>query len=243
MAKIENGKLTLKIATYNLAGGNFDKDFSNIAKDIIDCGADIVGLQEVDMFADRSGNIDQLDMLAKKAGFEYKLFVKAINIRGGEYGTSIISKYPIVESKILPLKSFEGGPRKIEDRSIGITVIDVLGEKINFINTHLSFEFDDAIIYHFDQVAEILKDYDSYIITADYNTNNFSLFDKFHDSKIVNGSEKEIISFPWSETTGIGIDNIVMTSEWSWKDADLGPMNHSDHRMLYATLEKEICAK
>ena len=179
-------------------------------------------------------------MLAKKAGFEYKLFVKAINIRGGEYGTSIISKYPIVESKILPLKSFEGGPRKIEDRSIGITVIDVLGQKINFLNTHLSFEFSEAIIYHFDQVAEILKDYDSYIITADYNTNNFSLFDKFHDSKIVNGSEREIPSFPRSETEGIGIDNIVMTSEWSWKDADLGPMNHSDHRMLYATLEKEI---
>ena len=33
MAKTENGKLTLKIASYNLAGGNYDKDFSNIAKD------------------------------------------------------------------------------------------------------------------------------------------------------------------------------------------------------------------
>ena len=239
MAKIENGKLTLKIASYNLAGGNFDKDFSNIAKDIIDCGADIVGLQEVDMFADRSGNVDQLSILAEKAGFEYKLFVKAINIRGGEYGTASISKYPITSAKVLPLTSYEGGPRKIEDRSIGITEIDVLGEKINFLNTHLSFEFSEAIVYHFDQVAEILKDFDSYIITADYNTNNFSLFEKFHDSKIVNGSEKEIPSFPTSNG-GIGIDNIVMTKDFSWKDADLGPMNHSDHRMLYATLEKEI---
>lgn len=240
MAKIENGKLTLKIASYNIAGGNYDKELSAIAQDIIDCGADIVGIQEVDMFADRSGNIDMLDIIAKKAGFEYKLFVHAINIKGGEYGTSIISKYPIVESEIIPLKSFEGGPRKIEDRSVGRTVIDVLGQKVNFLNTHLSYEFSDAIIYHFDQVAEILEKYDSYIITADYNTNNFSLFEKFHDSKIVNGSEKEIFSFPWSETTGSGIDNIVMSSDWSWKDADLGPMNHSDHRMLYATLEKEI---
>jgi endonuclease/exonuclease/phosphatase family metal-dependent hydrolase len=235
MAKIENGKLTLKIASYNIAGGSYNKELSAIAKDIVDCGADIVGIQEVDMFADRSGNIDMLDIIAKKAGFEYKLFVHAINIRGGEYGTSIISKYPIVASEIIPLKSFEGGPRKIEDRSVGITVIDVLGQKVNFLNTHLSFEFDDAIIYHFDQVAEILEKYDSYIITADYNTNNFSLFDKFHDSKIVNGSEKEIFSFPSG-----GIDNIVMTDDWSWRDADLGPEGHSDHRMLYATLEKEI---
>ena len=239
MAKIENGKLTLKIASYNLAGGNFDKDFSNIAKDIIDCGADIVGLQEVDMLADRSGNIDQLAMLAEKAGFEYKLFVKAINIRGGEYGTAIISKYPIVSSKILPLKSYEGGPRKMEDRSIGITEIDVLGEKINFLNTHLSFEFSEAIVYHFDQVAEILENYSSYIITADYNTNNFTLFEKFHDSRTVNNAECEIPSFPTS-SGGIGIDNIVMTKDFSWRDADLGPVGHSDHRMLYATLEKVI---
>jgi hypothetical protein len=118
---------------------------------------------------------------------------------------------------------------------VGITVIDVLGQKINFLNTHLSFEFDDAIIYHFDQVAEILKKYDSYIITADYNTNNFSLFDKFHGHRIVNNSEKEIFSFPSG-----GIDNIVMTEDWSWRDAELGPEGHSDHRMLYATLEKEI---
>ena len=144
-----------------------------------------------------------------------------------------------MSSKILPLKSYEGGPRKIEDRSIGITEIDVLGEKINFLNTHLSFEFSEAIIYHFDQVAEILEDYSSYIITADYNTNNFTLFDKFHDSHTVNSAEREIPSFPTSNG-GIGIDNIVMTKDWSWRDAELGPMNHSDHRMLYATLEKEI---
>ena len=111
----------------------------------------------------------------------------------------------------------------------------MLGQKINFFNTHLAFEFDDAIIYHFDQVAEILKKYDSYIITADFNTHRFSFFDKFHDSRLVNNSEKEIFSFPSG-----GIDNIVMTNEWSWRDADLGPEGHSDHRMLYATLEKDI---
>ena len=79
------------------------------------------------------------------------------------------------------------------------------------------------------------------IITADYNTNNYSLFDKFHDSRIVNNTEKELPSFPGSNAIGgNGIDNIVMSKDWSWKDADLGPKGHSDHRMLYATLEKEI---
>jgi endonuclease/exonuclease/phosphatase family metal-dependent hydrolase len=235
MAVIENGKLKIKIASYNIAGGSYNKELSAIAQDIVDCGADIVGIQEVDMFADRSGNIDMLGIIAEKAGFEHKLFVHAINIRGGEYGTSIISKYPIVESEIIPLKSYEGGPRKIEDRSVGKTVIDVLGHKVNFLNTHLAFEFDEAIIYHFDQVAEILEPLDSYIITADYNTNNFSLFDRFHGHRLANNSEKEILSFPSG-----GIDNIVMTEDWEYSGVALGPEGHSDHRMLYATLEKSI---
>ena len=235
MATVENGKLKLKIASYNIAGGSYNKDLSAIAQDIIDCDADIVGIQEVDMFANRSGNIDMLGIIAEKAGFEHKLFVRAIDIKGGEYGTSIISKYPIVESEIIPLKSYEGGPRKIEDRSVGKTVIDVLGHKVNFLNTHLSFEFDEAIIYHFDQVAELLAPIDSYIITADYNTNNFSLFDRFHGHRLANNSEKELLSFPSG-----GIDNIVMTEDWEYSDVAIGPEGHSDHRMLYATLTKSI---
>lgn len=242
MAKIENGKLTLKIASYNIAAGLFDKEMKAVAEDILAIDADIVGIQEVDMFAKRTGFVDMLDMIAKNTGFEYKLFAKAFDFHGGvgEYGTAIISKYPIIESKVLPLKSYEGGPRAIEPRSVGITKIDVLGEEINFLNTHLSFEFREAIEDHFDQVAEILEDYDSYIITADYNTNDFSLFERFHDSHAVNNKEHELPSFPTSSEGGKGIDNIVMTSDWSWRDADLGPDGHSDHRMLYATLEKNI---
>lgn len=235
MAKIENGKLTLKIASYNIAGGSYDKDLSNIAADIVNCGADIVGIQEVDMFANRSGNIDMLGIIAEKAGFEHKLFVHAIDIKGGEYGTSIISKYPIVSSEIIPLKSYEGGPKKIEDRSVGKTVIDVLGHKINFLNTHLAFEFTEAILYHFDQVAEIVNGIDSYIITADYNTRQFHYFDRFKGTRKVNNSENEVFSFPSG-----GIDNIVMTEDWEYSDVCLGPEGHSDHRMLYATLEKKI---
>lgn len=241
MAKIENRKLILTVASYNIAGGNFDKELTAIAKDILDCGADIVGIQEMDMFAVRSNKVDMLDMLLKNTGFEYGIFVKAIDIyKGGEYGTAIISKYPITSSKIIPLKTYEGGPRVPEGRSLGIAEIDVLGEKVNFINTHLSYEFREAIEDHFDQVGEILGDYDSYIITADFNTNDFTLFERFHDSHAVNNKEHELHSFPYSSTGGKGIDNIVMTNEWSWRDAGLGPLDHSDHRMLYATLEKEI---
>ena len=176
-----------------------------------------------------------LGIIAEKAGFEYKLFVHAIDIKGGEYGTSIISKYPIVSSEIIPLKSYEGGPKKIEDRSVGKTVIDVLGHKVNFLNTHLAYEFTEAIIYHFDQVAEIVNEIDSYIITADYNTRQFHYFDCFKGTRKANNSEKEVFSFPSG-----GIDNIVMTEDWEYSDVCLGPEGHSDHRMLYATLEKKI---
>lgn len=235
MAVICNGKLRLKIASYNIAGGSYDKGLSNISADIVNCGADIVGIQEVDMYADRSGNINMLDTLMKGTGFEHGIFVHAINIKGGEYGTAIISKYPIIESAVIPLRSFENGPRRIEDRSVGKTVIDVLGHRVNFLNTHLAFEFRDAITYHFDQVAEILAPLDSYIITADYNTNDFKLFDRFHGHRLANRPDAELFSFPSG-----GIDNIVTTEDWEQSEASLGPEGHSDHRMLFAELEKKL---
>ncbi len=233
MATFIDGKLTLTVATYNIAGGSYcDVALKELAADVIASGADIVGLQEVDRFVPRSGHRDMLAILAGEAGFPYSFFVRAIDLKGGEYGTSILSKYPIEASEVIPLDS-----PHVEGRSVGRTVINVCGIKVNYFNTHLAFENDEAILYHFDQVAEILKKYDSYIITADYNTNNYALFNRFHGHRLVNNEEHPWTTFP---SSGVGIDNIVMTEDWSFGNVQIGPQGHSDHCLLSATLEKQV---
>ena len=100
--------LTLRIGSYNIANGRqVAHAMRVIAEDILTQDLDIVGIQEVDRFAKRSGYIDTMKLLSKYTGYEYYYYTKTINIAGdeakygqqGEYGTGILSKYPILESE------------------------------------------------------------------------------------------------------------------------------------------------
>lgn len=231
MAEIKNGKLILKVATYNVeAWRDCIENTDVIGQDIAESGADIVGLQEVDMFVPRSGEKNMIAEIAAVAGYPYHRFIRAIDLKGGQYGTAILSKHPIKKLELINLASTN------EKRSLGRFVIDVLGVQVNFFNTHLSY-IEPELLDHIDQVAKILEGYESYIITADFNTNNFKLLEAFHGHRMANNAENELYSFP---ATKAGIDNIIMTEDFDYSDPYLGPEGHSDHRMLVATLTKKV---
>ena len=229
MAEIKNGKLIFKVATYNIAAQRYCLDDTDaIARDIAESGADIVGLQEVDMFTKRTGERDMLAEIAAVAGYPHRRFIRAIDYKGGQYGTAILSKHPIEELEVIDLKSTN------EKRSVGRFVINVLGERINYFNTHISYVRDE-LLSHLDQLAAILEKYDSYVITADFNTNDFKLFDVLHGHRMANNAENELYSYQPSMT---GIDNIIMTDDFDYSEPMLGTTEHSDHRMLTALLTK-----
>lgn len=231
MAEIKNGKLIFKVATYNVEAWQDCLDNTDvIGQDIAETGADIVGLQEVDMFARRSGEKNMAAEIARVAGYPYYRFIRAIDYQGGQYGTAILSKYPIKKLELVNLASTN------EKRSLGRFVIDVEGVEINYFNTHLSY-VEAELLDHIDQVARILDNYESYIITADFNTCNFKLLEAFHGHRMANNSENHLFSFPASKA---GIDNIIMTEDFECSDPYLGPEGHSDHRMLVATLTKDL---
>ena len=231
MAEIKDEKLIFKVATYNIAAlGYCLDDHDAIARDIAETDADIVGLQEIDMFLRRSGYKDMAAEIARVAGYPYYRFIRAIDHQGGQYGTAILSKHPIEKLELTNLASVN------EKRSLGRFVINVLGEKINYFNTHLSY-IEAELLDHIDQVARILENYESYIITADFNTCNFKLLEAFHGHRMANNAENELYSYP---ATKAGIDNIIMTEDFDYSDPYLGPEGHSDHRMLVATLTRDI---
>jgi len=231
MAEIKNGKLIFKVATYNVEAWQDCLDNTDvIGQDIAESGADIVGLQEIDMFARRSGEKNMAAEIARVAGYPYYRFIRAIDYQGGQYGTAILSKHPIKKLELTNLASVN------EKRSLGRFIIDILGVEINYFNTHLSY-VEPELLDHIDQVAKILENYESYVITADFNTCNFKLLEAFHGHRMANNAENELFSYP---ETKAGIDNIIMTEDFEYSEPYLGPMGHSDHRMLVATLTKDI---
>lgn len=139
---------------YHGVGLDGELDLGRIAKEIQDANADIIGLQEVDRFyGDRSNFQDQAKELAKLLGYHY-IYGANLNLdpavgqeNNRQYGTAILSKYPIIDSENIFLSSFGN-----EQRGILRTTINVKGVHLNFYNTHLGLSAAERIA----QVEEII---------------------------------------------------------------------------------------
>ncbi len=139
----DTGKI--RIMTYNIHHANPPSkvgiiDLDAIAEVIKRENPDVVGLQEVDRFTKRSGNIDEAKLLAEKTGMSFQFF-KAIDHDGGDYGLAILSKFPITNGAKLALPQVaKGEPRILSYASI------LLPNKTSFIfaNTHLDATRPDS---------------------------------------------------------------------------------------------------
>ena len=226
--------IQLTIGSYNIANGSkVNHDMSKLARDITNAKLDIVGLEEVDQFCNRSNNMDTMKTLSELTGMPYYTFFKAINLAGtgpdgkGEYGIGVLSKYPILETERVEL--YSAGK---EQRALGRTAIDVNGVTLNFFVTHVSYEETSIRTKQLKQINDIMKKYDNYLLVGDFNTDDFSEYAAFPDAGTVNTAEYHLPTF---DSKGTSIDNIVYTkSNWTFSPPRTTPNKNSDHDMLYA---------
>jgi endonuclease/exonuclease/phosphatase family metal-dependent hydrolase len=88
-------------------------DFAVMAKAILDCGADIVGLNEMRDQGTHRDYTPQVDTLSELTGLPHFFFAKAIEFSGrGPYGNGLLSRYPILEAESIPIPDPE--PRKYD---------------------------------------------------------------------------------------------------------------------------------
>jgi endonuclease/exonuclease/phosphatase family metal-dependent hydrolase len=127
---------TLRVLTWNIHSENPDR----LAAAIEASGADVVALQEVDAYRERSGCRHQAFDIAQHLGMRARL---GANIRSGEecgngrqalYGDAVLSRYPILEWQHTLLPN-QGG----EQRGMTETVLDVDGRRVRVVATHLEF--------------------------------------------------------------------------------------------------------
>src|SRR5690606_9126540 len=86
---------SVRILTYNIYHANPPSkpnviDIQAIADVINQSGADVVGIQEVDIKVSRSEMMDQAEKLAELTGMHY-YFSKGIDLEKGFYGTLLLS--------------------------------------------------------------------------------------------------------------------------------------------------------
>ena len=228
----------ITVATYNICHGHYaGYDWKRIADLLHEVGADIVGFQEIDMLTNRTGGRDTINELTAATGFPYALFIPAMDYDGGQYGTAILSRYPMVESGTHPLPSAD-----YEPRAFGRVTVD-LGDDhtLTLLNTHLSVEAraqqDIQFAYLADWMGKHLPEDTPAVLTGDFNTDDFTAFTPVTTLgfALVNCTDREFKTFRGDP---VAIDNIVyregiMTPEaFGMTDSDA-----SDHNLLWCRFQ------
>jgi endonuclease/exonuclease/phosphatase family metal-dependent hydrolase len=169
---------TFRLASYNICSSHFlhgrytEENLRLLADSIRAADTCVICLQEVDRGAARSDGVDMTADLARMAGYDYTHFIKIRDFQGGEYGTAILSRFPILECDTLnfPVKLAKQGT------SCGYVVLDIDGEAVTVFNTHLSVESDQAntetMLCLGDILCEYMKTGNGRILCCgDFNTN------------------------------------------------------------------------
>lgn len=161
---------TVRVLTYNIHHGeglDGKVDIERIARVIKDSKADIVALQEVDRGVERTKKIDIMTMLADLTGMTYA-FGKNIDYQGGEYGNGILTRFPILEERNLHYEMLRQG----EQRGLMQLVLDVKGNEILLMNTHIDYREDDSErLMNVKELREAAKNYAPrpIIVCGDFN--------------------------------------------------------------------------
>lgn len=238
-----NQKTKITVASYNVQCLSYGTQLIAISEEIKNINPDIIGIQELDNYTNRAGNINQLESLALMSGYKYFYFSKAIDYDGGEYGHGIMSKYPITNFETITFSSQDN-----ENRCFSRVEIEINNKKIMFYNTHL--EFGGNI--QSNQIAEIfrLAQQDKYsIITGDMNCTPQTYKDCYnHDQMLsLNGGNEfkyYINTCPQGENSTSAIDNIIVSKTFDcYFDKEnnsnivINKTQNSDHNMIYTHLK------
>ena len=216
----------LVLATLNIKHGAQGLD--TLATAIKEVSPDIIGLEEVDVGCERSDFTDEPAELARLAGYPYYAFSKAINLGDGEYGTALLSRYPIEEFEVLPLPSGNG-----EGRSLGHASIRVEGVLLHVFVTHLSYEDRQLRIDQMKTISLIMTGYDHYVLLGDLNSFNLEDISYLGADYYVNRPDRSYITF---RRRDIAIDNIVLSNSFTELTSGVSERECSDHKLLFATV-------
>ena len=163
-----HAKKTIRVMTYNIhVGVGMDKklDLQRIADVINRERPDLVGLQEVDRGVRRTEGKDEIVELAKMTSMEFA-FAPNLDYQGGKYGVAILSRWPI---KNTVHRMFEN-KRESERRGMLAIEIEVDKKTINFVTTHLDYQFEDGRFFETEQLMKFLDGAKGpLIVVADLN--------------------------------------------------------------------------
>ncbi len=233
---------TLRVMTYNIhVGVGMDKklDLPRVASVINAQHPDLVGLQEVDRGVTRTQRIDEIVELAKLTRMDYA-FAFNLHYQGGQYGVAILARVPI---RATDHRLYQN-TREAERRGFIRAEVIVHGHVLNFVTTHLDYQYDDGRLFEAQQLLSALKDVKGpLVVVGDFNDipagRAYQLMRyQFADAWIESRTTDEGFSYP-TDKPSKRIDYIFFrsTDRVRTKRAWIVDTQASDHLPVVADLE------
>ena len=232
-------ELPYRVVSYNIRHGrgmDGEIDLQRIAGVLDRLEPDLIGLQEVDSRATRSGEVDQAAELGRLLEM-HAAFGAFMPFQGGEYGMAILSRHPL--RSVNPVRLPGGNEPRI---ALAVEVMLPGGETIMAVNVHFDWVRDDG--FRFAQasaLAEWLRELEMpYVLLGDFNDQPGSrTLDLFHAlaGEAAKPTE-ERFTFPSVEPDR-EIDFIFAAPRTRWRIGEARVIDEqvaSDHRPVVAEL-------
>lgn len=237
-------EIQLDVLSYNIRRGHGTDNVTDLKRSadlLTELGPDVVGLQEIDLNANRSGNQNQMRELGRQLNMHYA-FGKFMDYDGGQYGMGVLSRFPIHDVEQLQL------PRGNEPRvALAVTVRLPNDRLLLVVNVHFDWVRDDE--YRFAQAQAVKaflgKQSIPYVLVGDFNdrpgSRTIDLFVDLQEADKASGNE---LTCP-ADNPRVEIDFVFAspnsdTFSWGVGSGDvIDEPVVSDHRPVLAKMELE----
>lgn len=239
--KSEGFKNKIRILSYNIKHGQTASgkiELKRIAEVINNVRPDVVAIQEVDSVTHRSGYINETAKLAKLTGLVGYFGKYRSHYQGGEFGDAILSKYPLVNFKVIRANtSLDDVPRAYLFAKLKVNK----NYPIYFCDVHLSHLIDKQTTIQAKELVNYWKKVlhkKPLIIAGDFNAtpNSNAMQVLFKYFNVSNPAFKPTFS---ATNTIDKIDYILYPKNTNWKVIKFKRIckeNASDHCAILSVL-------
>jgi endonuclease/exonuclease/phosphatase family metal-dependent hydrolase len=223
----DEGKSSLIIMTYNIRLGvnlTGEKNYDGQLELIRSVDPDILCLQESDTARIGGGNSDVVRYLADKLDmYSYRGAKTVFNT----YGTAILSKYPILNTKAFFTYSTH---QQISTAQAEIRINSTLS--FNVFSNHPAARGEDAKRYQIEQILSQITGLDNVLLGGDFNFRPYS-----EPYNITTGILEDSWVQKWSSPAEGRIDHIFLSSGITVLDAVYIERGQSDHPAYWIEIQ------